>query len=107
MPQKLPAVFLILVTYTTNSRGDSAKDLFDAVTKGDVAAVKSIIEDNNESVAELVNIRELGSGQTPIMKSVLMGKTEIAEYLLSVGEVDVTIGEKDGYTVMHGAGFQA
>ena len=38
--------------------------------------------------------------------SVLSGSIAVVEYLLSVPEVDVTIGENDGYTPMHGAGFQ-
>ena len=41
-----------------------------------------------------------------MMKAVLFGQTEIVEELLKLDEVDVTIGEKDGYTLMHGAGFQ-
>merc|ERR1712110_825036 len=46
-----------------------------------------------------------GSGQTPLMMSVLGGHPEIVEYLLEAG-ADPTIPEKDGYTPMPGAGFQ-
>lgn len=44
-------------------------------------------------------------GQTPLMHSVLQGKTEAVRFFLRK-HADVTIGEKDGYTPMHGAGFQ-
>ena len=46
-----------------------------------------------------------GGGQTPLMSAVLSGKTEAVRALLK-HQPDVTIGEKDGYTPMHGAGFQ-
>ena len=38
----------------------------------------------------------------------LMGKENVVEFLLTEysNSVDVTIPEKDGYTPMHGAGFQ-
>ena len=37
--------------------------------------------------------------------AVLLGKKAAVKYLLKKG-ADATIGEKDGYTPMHGAGFQ-
>lgn len=39
------------------------------------------------------------------MASILAGSTESVVFLLDQG-ADVTIPEKDGYTPMHGAGFQ-
>lgn len=39
------------------------------------------------------------------MASVLAGATDAVAFLLESG-ADVTIGEQDGYTPMHGAGFQ-
>ena len=51
-------------------------------------------------------LNQRGSGgQTPMMNSVLSGKTESLKALIELG-ADATIGEKDGYTPMHGAGFQ-
>jgi len=44
-------------------------------------------------------------GQSPLMHAVLAGMTDIVELLLENG-ADTTIPEKDGYTPMHGAGFQ-
>merc|ERR1712133_297522 len=72
----------------------------------EIEEFKKIIEDNKDDLKSFINTPEKGSGQTPLMKSVLMGHTEIVKILLDLEEVDVTIGEKDGYTPMHGAGFQ-
>ena len=44
-------------------------------------------------------------GQTPLMNAVLSGQTEVVKALLELG-ADHKIPEKDGYTPMHGAGFQ-
>ena len=72
----------------------------------EIEEFKKIIEDNKDDLKSFINTPEKASGQTPLMKSVLMGHTEIVKILLDLEEVDVTIGEKDGYTPMHGAGFQ-
>jgi ankyrin repeat protein len=52
-----------------------------------------------------INTVDQGSGQTPIMAATLRGNPAIVEYLLHE-KADVTIGERDGYTPAHGAGFQ-
>merc|ERR1719217_1864078 len=52
-----------------------------------------------------LNFREKGSGQTALMAAVLAGQLESVKFLLEKG-ADTTIAEKDGYTPMHGAGFQ-
>jgi len=44
-------------------------------------------------------------GQTPLMMAVLSGKDEAVRILLKRG-ADTTVGEQDGYTPCHGAGFQ-
>ena len=44
-------------------------------------------------------------GQTPLMNAVLSGKLNAVKVLLGRG-ADTKIGEQDGYTPMHGAGFQ-
>eukprot|EP00386_Alphamonas_edax_P007153 GDKI01023650.1.p1 GENE.GDKI01023650.1~~GDKI01023650.1.p1 ORF type:complete len:207 (+),score=63.53 GDKI01023650.1:73-693(+) len=44
-------------------------------------------------------------GQTPLMSAVLGGNVEAVRVLLKAG-ADPNIGEKDGYTAVHGAGFQ-
>ena len=85
---------------------DLGDDVLSAVGKGDVSGVKNLISKHKNELNGFINKREAKSGQTPLMKSVLMGHTEIVKTLLELDEVDVTIGEKDGYTPMHGAGFQ-
>mmetsp|Transcript_13077 Transcript_13077/g.19281 ORF Transcript_13077/g.19281 Transcript_13077/m.19281 type:complete len:202 (-) Transcript_13077:23-628(-) len=52
-----------------------------------------------------INIKDDASGQTPLMASVLRGRTTTVRLLLGK-DADFTIGEKDGYTPAHGAGFQ-
>jgi ankyrin repeat protein len=52
-----------------------------------------------------LNHQEQATEQTPLLAAVLAGQTEIVKQLLETG-VDVTIPEKDGYTVMHAAAFQ-
>lgn len=48
----------------------------------------------------------IGQGQTPLMLAVLHGYTTAVRFLLSEG-ADMTIGEKGGYTPIHGAGARA
>lgn len=52
-----------------------------------------------------INVKDEINGQTPLMRATLHGWSSMATYLLDKG-ADVTIGEKDGYTPAHGAGFQ-
>jgi ankyrin repeat protein len=68
---------------------------------GNVNAVVREIEKSGTNV----NFQEPGSGQTPLMAAVLSGQDEVVEILLNRG-ASVDIGEKDGYTPAHGAGFQ-
>ncbi|KAF0719525.1 Aste57867_969 [Aphanomyces stellatus] len=53
-------------------------------------------------------LNEIGpnGGQTCFMRAVLFGSKDVVEFLLHSTNVDLTIGEKDGYTPLHGAGFQ-
>jgi ankyrin repeat protein len=54
-----------------------------------------------------IDEREQGSGQTALMASVLAGADKAVEMLLSPEfNADASVPEKDGYTPMHGAGFQ-
>ena len=97
---------LVMVSAVGLTLGDLSEDIFKAVSSNDVSEVRGIIAQNRDSLVSFINIREPGSGQTPLMKSILMGHTELVRMLLDLEEVDVTIGEKDGYTAFHGAGFQ-
>lgn len=96
-------IFLLIHLATTNSL--PIDDLFDAIKKDNSEQVKTILK-TTQNIASFINTQQPGSGQTPLMMSVLMGRVEAVKMLLDHPEVDVTIPEKDGYTPMHGAGFQ-
>ena len=60
----------------------------------------------NEAIANGADINARNEhGQTPLMMACLLGKTNIVRLMFQLG-ADASIGEKDGYTCLHGAGFQ-
>mmetsp|Transcript_532 Transcript_532/g.1094 ORF Transcript_532/g.1094 Transcript_532/m.1094 type:complete len:193 (-) Transcript_532:208-786(-) len=87
-----------------SSHADSTNDLgaqfFDAVQNDDIARAARLLKDGAD-----INTQSPGGLQTPLMQSVLSGYEDMVQFLLSKG-ADTTIPEKDGYTPMHGAGFQ-
>jgi hypothetical protein len=65
-----------------------------------------IFREDTEKKCDINEIIPDGSGQTLIMNAVLTGKSdELITALLDNG-ADVSIGEHDGFTPIHGAGFQ-
>ena len=102
---KLPSLYLLLILVTT-AFGHSIDDVLDAVKDNKLEDLKKIISESKDTIGTFINKKHAQDGQTPLMKAVLFGRTEMVEELLKLDEVDVTIGEKDGYTPMHGAGFQ-
>eukprot|EP01063_Lacrimia_lanifica_P018792 TRINITY_DN25732_c0_g1_i1.p2 TRINITY_DN25732_c0_g1~~TRINITY_DN25732_c0_g1_i1.p2 ORF type:complete len:190 (+),score=53.56 TRINITY_DN25732_c0_g1_i1:79-648(+) len=71
------------------------------VKEDDAAAIERAVAEGVD-----INDKTTGSGgQTPLMFGCLTGKVKAVEVLLRLG-ADTTIGEKDGYTPPHGAGFQ-
>lgn len=74
--------------------------IFDAVANDSPEEIEKALDNGAD-----INQKQAGSGQTPLMNAVLMGKVEAVKTLLK-HKADTTIGEKDGYTPMHGAGFQ-
>lgn len=74
--------------------------LFNALGEEDIDAANAALK-NGASI----NALSARGKQTPLMQSVLHGRTEMVKWCLENG-ADVTIGERDGYTPMHGAGFQ-
>jgi ankyrin repeat protein len=52
------------------------------------------------------NVRHVDTGQTALMAAVLGGRRDLVEFLLDDEAVDAGLGDKDGYTPVHGAGFQ-
>jgi ankyrin repeat protein len=72
-------------------------------SKDNPEAVKEALQEADANVN--INGREKSSGQTPLMAATLRGMALTVELLLESG-ADPTIGEKQGYTPAHGAGFQ-
>ncbi|KAF0720797.1 hypothetical protein DYB37_004325 [Aphanomyces astaci] len=84
-----------------------------AAAAPDVAFHKACASNDVKTVVSILKVapgvlNEIGpeGGQTCLMRAVLFGAKGVVTYLLSSTNVDVTIGEKDGYTPLHGAGFQ-
>lgn len=99
----LPVVLLLVSNYATC---DLINEVFNAIKSDDTPNLQRILADNKAKLASFINQKDEESGQTPVMMSVLRGRTEMVRLLLAEDAVDVTIGEMQGYTVMHGAGFQ-
>lgn len=72
-------------------------DLFAALSDEDVDAANAALK-----AGANINSKSPRGAQTPLMQSVLHGRTKMVEWCLENG-ADVTIGERDGYTPMHGA----
>ena len=80
-------------------------NLHTACRSNDADRVKSILEAlSAENAQSYLNAVGEG-GQTALMAAVLGGADAVVPLLLEAG-ADPAIGEKDGYTPMHGAGFQ-
>ena len=78
----------------------TAGDLHKAVRAGEIDELKRLLKE------EGADINEIGPGkQTVLMHSVLGGCKACVKLALE-HNADVTIGEQDGYTPMHGAAFQ-
>ena len=76
------------------------EDIFAAVRRDDAAAIERLYH------ADKSILDETGPGsQSPTMHGVLQGKAKAVEKLIALG-ADLKVPEKDGYTPMHGAGFQ-
>ena len=77
----------------------SASVLHDHVQSGDTKALEA-------SLVAGQDINAIGpGGQTPLMQAVLSGNDAAVDLLPARG-ADASIGEQDGYTPCHGAGFQ-
>ncbi len=71
--------------------------LLEALQKGDLEAVKTLIEEG-------VNVNLIRDGVTPLMIASSAGRTEIAEAILQAG-VNVNEKSDDGWTALHKAAF--
>lgn len=90
---------LLLISSIASVSASANDDLFEAVQSNDKDLVLLALNNGAD-----INTRGPGD-QTPLMAAVLSGKAEVVRALLLSG-ADTTLPEKDGYTPMHGAGFQ-
>mmetsp|Transcript_7698 Transcript_7698/g.15966 ORF Transcript_7698/g.15966 Transcript_7698/m.15966 type:complete len:222 (-) Transcript_7698:15-680(-) len=74
--------------------------VFDAVRNDDREGIRSRVQENPRSLESIGP-----GGQTPLVHAVLYGKLVSVQTLLDLG-ADFLATEKDGYNVLHAAGFQ-
>ena len=74
---------------------DLDKALFDASGEEDTDAALAALKQGAN-----INVLSPRGQQTPLMQSVLHGRTKMVKFFLENG-ADVNIGERDGYTPMH------
>ena len=93
---------LLFLVLAAGVSADANADIHAAINEGNFDAFKSAL-----SAGADLNARAAQAGmQTPLMHAVLGGQDQMVEHLLGIDGVDVTVPEQDGYTPMHGAGFQ-
>lgn len=93
--------WLLLVICFGNAFGyDRFKEFSEAVRKEDFMTADALLKRGAN-----INGQSPKGKQTPLMQAVLHGKIRAVDYLLRKG-ADVNIAEMNGYTPMHGAGFQ-
>ncbi|KAL7575335.1 hypothetical protein ACA910_001853 [Epithemia clementina (nom. ined.)] len=93
-----------LILFAEPVLADPDQDFLDAAFQNNIDGMKAAL-----SQGANINVQDKASGQTALMGSVLRGNYDVVKYLLE-GEhknvVDITLPEKDGYTLAHGAAFQ-
>merc|ERR1719461_142831 len=91
-------MILTLLLFSLTYSADTA--VHQAARANDIKAMKAAI------IKQGMDKNEIGNGgQTPIMAACLAGADKTVRWLLDF-EADITIPEKDGYTCIHGVGFQ-
>ena len=98
------AIFLLICILSTShfqlvlsdDGADADADLFTALGDEDTEAASAALK-----AGASINAISPRGQQTPLMQSVLHGRTKMVQFCLENG-ADVTIGERDGYTPMHG-----
>lgn len=85
-----------------------SREIFMAVRANNQDWLRSVMQKNykEEWWPDVINYRDPATLQSPLMMAVLSGLDIIVEILISDINVQVLVPEKDGYTPMHGAGFQ-
>lgn len=80
-------------------KDELTKELFQSVKNDDPYHIQG-------AIMKGADINSIGTGgQTPLMMAVLSGKPKAVQFLVAA-QADTSIGEKDGFTPLHGAGFQ-
>mmetsp|Transcript_11386 Transcript_11386/g.24026 ORF Transcript_11386/g.24026 Transcript_11386/m.24026 type:complete len:202 (-) Transcript_11386:2471-3076(-) len=95
--------FLALSLAATPAAAAAASEdnaVFRGVADDDGAAIRSAVA-NDPSLLESIG----PGGQTPLIHAVLTGKEKAVTTLLELG-ADTSATERDGYDVLHAAGFQ-
>lgn len=96
----LSLLLLVQTPTSATELSDADVELFEALNEEDPDAASAALKKGAD-----INALSPRGSQTPLMQSVLHGRMKMVKWALENG-ADVTIGEKDGYTPMHGAGFQ-
>mmetsp|Transcript_3526 Transcript_3526/g.7789 ORF Transcript_3526/g.7789 Transcript_3526/m.7789 type:complete len:204 (+) Transcript_3526:103-714(+) len=91
---------LVLSESNDDEVNEADNALFNALKEEDIEAADAALK-----AGASINAISPRGMQTPLMQSVLHGRTKMVEWCLK-NDADATIGERDGYTPMHGAGFQ-
>ena len=100
-------VFLFLFSLASAglSPADTAtKALHAAARLGDAAAVRAAL-DAGAAIDDVALSGPGGGGQSALMAASLGGHADVISLLLADG-ADARVGEKDGYTPLHGVAFQ-
>jgi ankyrin repeat protein len=95
---------LVVLLAVVHGFGLHGMTTYQAIASNNIAALRDLLILDKRSLNSLDG-GPVDSGQTPLMFAVLSGNLEAVKVLMEAG-ADPTIGESQGYTPMHGAGFQ-
>lgn len=111
MTKKITSIFLFLslILFFFSTVNGQPRDILSgeaqtAARSGNLEYFTTLLDVVDDPITFL-NHQEQSTEQTPLVAAALAGQAKIVKQLLETG-VDVTIPEKDGFTVMHAAAFQ-
>ena len=96
----LVVVLSCCIIAVCTGNGDGPNPVFVGVQQDDETSIRVAIEDD----PKLLDEKGVG-GQTPLIHAVLTGKRVAVKTLIELG-ADTAATEKDGYNILHAAGFQ-
>mmetsp|Transcript_34570 Transcript_34570/g.81501 ORF Transcript_34570/g.81501 Transcript_34570/m.81501 type:complete len:194 (-) Transcript_34570:65-646(-) len=97
---KLSLSTLFLTLTAAAAADNSFHEIFESIKEENTASIRSVVE-NDPSALESIG----PGGQGPLIRAVLTGKAAAVDTLLELG-ADLATTERDGYNVLHAAGFQ-